>query len=186
MVFFIGLSSFNSSQVLTKGHRYSYLDAFSFVQKQINYLDSLQPEVIKYAKIDSVSEVKKINTILDWDQQLKTFTESKVNPSTLSHNYVMAENDGFTKYVIKKKFLKNDHYPIKRIMLQFDSSDALKQIQVTVRKGNELIKMENLISIGFKNGRIEEYSINKSQRSIFNTSSTIRLNIKVLYKQNEP
>ena len=176
----LSLSSFDSTKETYEG-KISYQEIFTLVNQQIIYLDSLQPEVIKSAKIGNQEEAKTFNSYINWKEELKTFTQSRIKPSTLSHNYIKGHSPLTTKYIIKNKYLKDDHYPIKKVYIQYDSGYNLKEIYFLIQKGNELIKLKNRISLSFKNKRITNYRIDKEQKTFLRKKSNIGLKLKIVY-----
>ncbi|MET1055758.1 MAG: hypothetical protein ABWY16_10665 [Pedobacter sp.] len=116
-----------------------YFDLKGFMDKEVQRLKTLNPEINKTVMVNNTAEDKKLK-IADWQKELSAFTDADINKSAWEGLFTRHKNA--TAEIYKSD---NDKVPVKSLTVQYRDHKIFK-IQILNSNSNSLYTSNDTLS----------------------------------------
>lgn len=137
----------------------AFFDLDGFMKKEIDYLKTEKPEVLKKVKINDASE-ELTSKAIDWDKDLEIIKQSDLNKAAYRLSYDINEAKSLISYNLKTE----ENLPIKSLLIHKNDKGQITKITSEHINHNYLYSSSNIAEVNFENGHLKTYSVKGWQK----------------------
>ena len=147
-----------------------YYDVASFLDQQLQWLDSLGPDVEKMVEAEGVKEVHKVTLdSLGWAKELEVFYKVDINDPILKDAYEKSQSEEDVNRIVMYN-AKESNAKVQWLRISYHN-EAVAQIAARIQEDNVLYKSKSNIELDFdpvhEPPLLLRYAIQQSQKILF-------------------